>query len=502
MHTPLFPGQAFMQRIAGFAALFALITGGVFLASTLTVGAIELPNIPPVAVSGVVSTIEDTSVAVTLSATDLNGDDLVYTIVTHPTHGSLSGSGENHVYTPDPDYFGPDTFTFSANDGTADSNSAAVLITVHEEHDAPTAFDDAFTTAKETELTVTAPGVLANDTDVDTPMGDLSAVLVDDASFGALVLNADGSFTYLPDSGFVGIDHFTYAVSDGHSTCAAVTVTITVTDAVDDDGDNGDEGNDGDDGNGNDEDDDGTGDNDGSGDGDQDGDDDDTDGGDEGDGGGGVSGGGGGSGGGTPSPAPILGGGVIGGGSPLAEAAGQILATTTSGVPQETCTQYLFEHIRRGARNNPVEVTKLQEFLNTFEGATLAVTGVYDEPSYNAVHAFQQKYFKDIMGPWGAPRSTGYVYITTKKKINEIYCRFTLQFPLTSDQEAEIARIRAANAAVPAVAPNAIPPVETPAPENENVGVEDGETQTAAVGQSGAARGILNGIVKVLQNLW
>jgi len=77
------------------------------------------------------TTPEDQSVAVTLSATDFNvNNTFTYTIVTPPGHGSLSGSGANLTYSPDLHYFGPDSFTFKANDGAMDSNSSTVNITV------------------------------------------------------------------------------------------------------------------------------------------------------------------------------------------------------------------------------------------------------------------------------------------------------------------------------------------------------------------------------------
>ncbi len=63
---------------------------------------------------------------------------------------------------------------------------------------------DAYETDEDTLLTITAPGVLVNDTDVD---GDpLTAVLVADAAHGTLALAADGSFTYLPDADWFGVD--------------------------------------------------------------------------------------------------------------------------------------------------------------------------------------------------------------------------------------------------------------------------------------------------------
>src|SRR5258707_300561 len=120
-----------------------------------------------------------------------------------PAHGTLSlNSDGSFTYTPALNFNGPDSFTYKANDGQADSPSAAtVSITVTPVNDPPgtsggIVADDSYTTPEDTQLTVTVPGVLANDTDVD---GDpLTAILVSSPAHGTLNLNSDGSFNYTP----------------------------------------------------------------------------------------------------------------------------------------------------------------------------------------------------------------------------------------------------------------------------------------------------------------
>ena len=86
-------------------------------------------------------------------------------------------------------------------------------ITVMDVNDAPVAVADDYTMGEDTALSVAAPGVLGNDSDVD---GDaLSAVLASGPSHGTLVLNANGSFTYTPEANYNGSDSFTYKASDG-----------------------------------------------------------------------------------------------------------------------------------------------------------------------------------------------------------------------------------------------------------------------------------------------
>ena len=76
------------------------------------------PNSAPVADNQSVGTPEDTAVAITLTATDADSNPLTYSIVSGPSHGTLSGSAPNVTYTPAANYNGPDSFTFKANDGT------------------------------------------------------------------------------------------------------------------------------------------------------------------------------------------------------------------------------------------------------------------------------------------------------------------------------------------------------------------------------------------------
>jgi hypothetical protein len=101
---------------------------------TISVGDV---NHAPVAQNQSVSLTEDNPKSITLVSIDLDGDSLTYTIVSAPAHGALSGSAPNLTYTPAPNYSGADTFTFKANDGKLDSNSASVGITISAYNTAP-----------------------------------------------------------------------------------------------------------------------------------------------------------------------------------------------------------------------------------------------------------------------------------------------------------------------------------------------------------------------------
>jgi VCBS repeat-containing protein len=166
------------------------------------------------------------SPGVLLNDSDPDDDTLTALLLAAPSHGTvvLSASG-GFTYSPDADFSGGDSFTYSVSDGTL-SDTATVTIAVDAMNDAPVAVADVYATTLNTALDATAPGVLGNDSDRE---GDaLTAVLVTDVAHGTLTLNANGSFHYAPAPGFSGTDSFSYRAHDGAAESAPVTVTITV----------------------------------------------------------------------------------------------------------------------------------------------------------------------------------------------------------------------------------------------------------------------------------
>jgi len=91
---------------------------------------VKAVNDPPTANEDSVTTQEDTLVSITLAGCDPDGDALSYSVVKGPSHGSLSGTGPNLTYTPNANFNGSDSFLFKVNDGTVDSATATVAITL------------------------------------------------------------------------------------------------------------------------------------------------------------------------------------------------------------------------------------------------------------------------------------------------------------------------------------------------------------------------------------
>jgi VCBS repeat-containing protein len=189
-------------------------------------------NDAPAAGNDSYSTPEDTVLTVSAPGvlgndTDVEGSALTASVQTGPAHGTLTlNANGGFSYTPAANYNGADSFTYRANDGAASSALATVTISVIGANDAPVAAGDSYSVNEDATLTVAAPGVLGNDSDVD---GDaLSAAVVSLPAHGTVTLNANGSFGYVPAANYNGPDSFTYRVTDGSLDSNIATVSITV----------------------------------------------------------------------------------------------------------------------------------------------------------------------------------------------------------------------------------------------------------------------------------
>ncbi|GEM_PF-3618974 len=159
---------------------------------------------------------------------DPDGDTLHAILVGAAGHGTvvLRTDGSFH-YTPNAGYSGPDSFTYQASDGIANSGTATVTLTVHSSSQQLIASNLTYHVAHDHLLTVTAPGVLGA---VSNPDGDsLTAELASPASNGNVVLSANGSFTYQPNAGFSGSDSFSYLAQSSATSSAPAVVTLLVT---------------------------------------------------------------------------------------------------------------------------------------------------------------------------------------------------------------------------------------------------------------------------------
>ena len=198
----------------------------------------------PVTVDQTKTLAEDGSVGVTLAATDFNVNNVfTFTIVDQPLHGSVLCTAENCTYSPAAHYFGPDSFTFKANDSALDSNVSTVNITVTEINNEPSAVNDDKETAEDSSLNFAASDLTSNDSagpGEDAQVLTVDAVISTPNTHGSINLSA-GQITYSPDPNYNGPASFDYHMCDDGTTngspdskCATGTVNVTVTEVNDD----------------------------------------------------------------------------------------------------------------------------------------------------------------------------------------------------------------------------------------------------------------------------
>jgi VCBS repeat len=182
-------------------------------------------NDDPVITVTPVTTPEDTPVNGTATATDVDGDALIFSKGSDPAHGTVDvHSDGSYIYTPAKDYNGNDSFTISVSDGNGGTASATVTVTITPVNDVPVANDDAVSVVECTSVSGTVAGN-------DTPSGDGGNVwsVKDNPSHGTVTLNADGTYIYIPTPNYHGTDTFTYILMDTDGDQSTATMTVTVT---------------------------------------------------------------------------------------------------------------------------------------------------------------------------------------------------------------------------------------------------------------------------------
>ena len=200
--------------------------------ATITITSI---NDPVIAADDTATVNEDDTAGITTNVlsndTDADNDPLTVTSIDITTlaGGTVTDLGNGLInYTPDPNFNGTDTFSYTVSDGNGSTDTSIVTITVNPVPDAPVATADAFTTTEDTAVVVAAPGLIGNDYDEDGDPLTISSTPIAGPSDGTLTLGTDGAFTYIPNTGFIGTDTFTYRLNDSTGLTATTTVTITV----------------------------------------------------------------------------------------------------------------------------------------------------------------------------------------------------------------------------------------------------------------------------------
>ena len=184
-------------------------------------------NDPPVADNDAYGVAEDTVLSVTAAGvlsgdTDADNDPLTASLVSQASSGVvvLSPDG-SFTYTPDANFNGSDSFTYTAFDGIGNSNVATVNLTVTSVNDAPVAIGQSGSTSEDSAVAVTLAG-----SDVD---GDPLSYSVAGVPGSGTLSGTAPNLTYTPNANFNGNDSFTFRVNDGTDDSSLATVALTVT---------------------------------------------------------------------------------------------------------------------------------------------------------------------------------------------------------------------------------------------------------------------------------
>jgi hypothetical protein len=197
------------------------VNDGTTNSATVTVSlSITAVNDAPVADAQALTVAEDSPLSLKLTGSDVEGSSLTYVVVSQPGNGTLSGTAPNFTYTPAANFNGTDSFSFRVNDGSTNSATALVAITVSAVNDAPVATARLLFTTTGTALAVTLAGT-------DAEGSSLTYAVVTSPANGSLSGTAP-NLTYTPNADFIGSDSFTYRVNDGALNSAIATVAISV----------------------------------------------------------------------------------------------------------------------------------------------------------------------------------------------------------------------------------------------------------------------------------
>ena len=221
---------------SGTATITVSVSDGAATTTDTFVLTVNAINDQPDAVDDTASADEDGSnvtIGVLSNDDDVEGNTLTITGNTQPPagEGSVACSATSCTYAPSENFHGTTSFTYTVSDGNGGTDTATVTVNVAATNDAPETNNDSYAVEEDGTLTVGAPGILADDTDLDDLLGPvtaLTAALVNGPDDGTLTLNPNGSFTYAPDANFNGTDYFTYRATDGLINGNVATVMINV----------------------------------------------------------------------------------------------------------------------------------------------------------------------------------------------------------------------------------------------------------------------------------
>ena len=197
--------------------------GGQIITKSITVSVNPI-NDTPVAITSSATVNEDAAITIDVlkDATDIDGDSLTINAITQASNGVVQISNNQIIYTPNQNFNGTDTFTYTITDGNGGQITKSITVSVNPINDTPVAITNSATINEDSTVTI---NVLDNATDID---GDsLTIAAITQASNGVVQIS-NNQIKYTPNQNFNGTDTFTYTISDGNGGQITKSITVSV----------------------------------------------------------------------------------------------------------------------------------------------------------------------------------------------------------------------------------------------------------------------------------
>src|SRR6185312_3782595 len=161
--------------------------------------------------------------------TDADGDILSISAWGNADHVTVTRLGDGSFsITPQANYSGPASFTYTIDDGNGGTSTTTVSISVVSEdgNTPPLAVDDSVSTNEDTPLVLAPAALLSND--IDSNGDTITITAVGDAVHGTVSIDGAGNVVFAPDANYNGPASFSYTVDDGQGGTATATVNVDV----------------------------------------------------------------------------------------------------------------------------------------------------------------------------------------------------------------------------------------------------------------------------------
>ena len=204
----------------GESMISVTVSDGEFETSTEFTLVVNSVNDLPIAYSQEVSINEDEFVNIQFTASDVENDNLAFSITDQPENGIISGELPSIIYTPNTDYYGNDVIVFTVSDGEYVSEDATIIINIAPVQDVPIVQDLVLQTNEDNPLVISISGYDADD-------DSLSYYLLSEPDYG-IIFGELPDIVYMPNNNYFGQDNFTFTAFDGIDSSEVGNVSISI----------------------------------------------------------------------------------------------------------------------------------------------------------------------------------------------------------------------------------------------------------------------------------